>query len=246
MKYPKWNIFGKGKIGSLYGEVLQKRATGELPEMQSSIAAAKRLAGVVREGDRIADVGAGPGHYLISLRKTIKVPFRYTGIDGTHEYVERGKQSFPEEDFRYGNIFDLPFADKSFDVVMCNNVLLHLPSIEKPISELLRIAKRFVLIRTLVGESTFLIKEVRPPEEYRSGDPVSFNFFNIYSENRVRNAVEACGAKAVIEPDRDFVESAVAADVKVHGLETNITRIVNGMQVRDYIIQPYCFISVHV
>ena len=76
---------------------------------------------------------------------------------------------------------------------MCNNVLLHLPSIVKPIAELSRVARRFILIRTLIGDESFRIQEVFSKETWPfstvptdqefddSGEPTSFGYENIYS-----------------------------------------------------------------
>ena len=83
------------EIGSAYGDLLYKRATGELPEMESSIAAANRVSRIVREKDRILDVGCGSGRYLVSLRKQINCGFEYVGADATLGYVERREKHFP-------------------------------------------------------------------------------------------------------------------------------------------------------
>src|SRR2546425_11723761 len=47
-----------------YGDLLRRRATGELPEMESAVAAADQVAKLLRSGGHILDVGAGAGHYL--------------------------------------------------------------------------------------------------------------------------------------------------------------------------------------
>ncbi|WP_455198542.1 class I SAM-dependent methyltransferase, partial [Kaarinaea lacus] len=147
-----WRVWDEEKE---YGEVLFKRATGESPEMESSKAAAKQLIEVVKDGDEILDVGCAAGHYLRSLKNALTVDFSYTGVDATAYYIELAKKAFkddPKADFKVGDIFNLPFEDNSKDVVMCNNVFLHLPSIKKPLSELCRVARRFVLVRSMVGD----------------------------------------------------------------------------------------------
>jgi ubiquinone/menaquinone biosynthesis C-methylase UbiE len=137
-----------------YGQVFYKRATGEFPEMESSKAVANLLKDIIQDSDRILDVGCGSGHYLKSLISTINCNFLYTGIDATFRYIELAKKAFSNQnntEFMVGDIFDIPVEDNRFDVVMCNNVLLHLPSVQKPINELIRVSKRFVVIRTLIG-----------------------------------------------------------------------------------------------
>jgi SAM-dependent methyltransferase len=41
----------------------------------------------------------------------------------------------------HGSIFELPFADASFDCVICSEVVEHIPAQEKPFDELTRVLK---------------------------------------------------------------------------------------------------------
>ena len=111
------------------------------------------LKNIILEGDKILDVGCGLGHYYISLKKRVKQEFQYVGIDVTEDYIKKAKIIFKDEEnvnFRKGDIFNIPFKNDSFDIVMCNNFFHNLPSIDKPIHELLRVSKRYTIIRTLV------------------------------------------------------------------------------------------------
>lgn len=69
-----------------------------------------------------------------------------------------------------GDLTDLPFADKEFDVVFCTEVLEHIPALEKACSEIVRVARHKVVIgvpyrqdirigRTTCGHC----REVNPP-----------------------------------------------------------------------------------
>ncbi|GGD44831.1 SAM-dependent methyltransferase [Muriicola marianensis] len=58
------------------------------------------------------------------------------------------------------DICDLPFADESFDVILCNHVLEHIPDDKKAMSELFRVMKRggwgiFQIPQDLGRETTF-------------------------------------------------------------------------------------------
>ena len=73
-------------------------------------------------------------------------------MDVIDDYMKRARIIFKDEinvDFKKGDIFNIPFKNKSFDIVMCNNFLHNLPSIDKPIHELMRVSKKYVVIRTL-------------------------------------------------------------------------------------------------
>jgi ubiquinone/menaquinone biosynthesis C-methylase UbiE len=242
-----------------YGEVFYARATGDAPEMESSKAAARQLKGLVSADTKILDVGCGVGHYLRSLRKEYPVPFSYHGADITPEYITLGNKAFSDDsntDFTVASIEDLPFDDKSFDVVMCCNMLLHLPYVVKPIQELWRVTKGTLLIRTQVGNSTFRIKQVPEPDVFegmedplfeKNGEPKTCHYYNIYSERYIRwlfgtfSDVEDVS----IELDKDFDPKAIGSDQWPEDKKPdNLTEMWNGWQVHRYILQPWSFIRV--
>ena len=74
--------------------------------------------------------------------------------------------------------YNLSFASASFDIVVCSNVLLCLPDIVKPLRELIRVARKTVLIRFLCHERTYLIRDVHPgdPDLDENGEPHAFNY----------------------------------------------------------------------
>ena len=183
----KWKVWD-GDEG--YGEVLYKRATGELPEMESSKKIARVLKRHISDGTSVLDVGCGAGHYLRSLRRECGDSFSYLGVDATKNYIEQAKKAFQSDnrsDFSLADIYDIQLEDSSFDIVMCNNVFLHLPSIIKPISELIRVARGYVVVRLLAGNRSFQIKDIAPQNDCcdfnENGEPVEWHFYNIYSNN---------------------------------------------------------------
>lgn len=235
-----------------YGELFFQRATGAMDEMESSKAAARRMSELMRDGDTVADVGCGAGHYLVSLKKTIAHDYRYIGIDATANYVELARKAFAGDDkveFRQGDIFKLPLEDQSVDVAMCNNVLLHLPSVETPLAELVRIARRTVLVRTLIGDTSFAIRHVDPApggDEFENLEPKAFHFLNIYSQDYVRHILSKQDRVSDVEIvlDCDFDESKLTdtADALQHAWDA--TRAVNGMQISGYIVQPWSWLKI--
>ena len=77
-----------------YGNLLYRRATGDLPEMESSKVVARLVKDWLRGGDAILDVGCGSGHYLRSLRRHISSDFSYTGVDATAAYIDLARQAW--------------------------------------------------------------------------------------------------------------------------------------------------------
>ena len=194
------------------GNYYLKELPGRLEEMESSKALCKILSGFYKEGMKLVDVGCGAGHYLRSLRKRLDNDIDYTGIDATEHYVALAKKAFPQnEKFQLGDIFDLPCENDSFDIVICNNLILHLPpQILKPIEELIRISSKYIIIRTVFGKRNYIIKEINDNDElyFKSNEfkavsdnktMLDFNYFNIYTEDYLRFVIQSIPLDVDIE-----------------------------------------------
>jgi ubiquinone/menaquinone biosynthesis C-methylase UbiE len=244
----KWRVWG---AESSYGDTLYKRAVGELPEMESSKKMAKEIRPVLRAGEHLLDVGCGAGHYLRSLRREIGQDFRYTGTDATAYYIELARSAFAQDSgasFSVGDIFNLPFKDMDFDVVMSNNVLLHLPSVVRPLRELVRVAKRVVFVRMLIGERSFRIQDVhaKEPEFDEAGEPVEFHYYNIYSEAYIGSLLRKMERVKSwsIRPDFDFDKAKIEESVKDHRGAPDASRVLGDFQVNGYILQPWAVLQI--
>lgn len=241
-----------------YGNVFYDRATGKLPEMESSKAIAKIVATLAINDDVIMDAGCGAGHYLVSLDAFMKVQFSYVGVDATAYYIELAKTAFLEEHnknplrlstrFEVADIFDLSSKENSADIVMCNNVFLHLPFIEKALHELWQATRRYLIIRTLIGKVSFRIKQINSPEEYtEEGEPINFHYFNIYSEEYMKRLVDGlAGVKEYrFMEDKDYDPKRIGiSNYQEHEIPYDLTTMVNGMQVNNYIILPWQFLII--
>lgn len=248
-----------------YGQLMFKRATGNSPEMESAKSAAKVIKPHIRPNDRILDVGCGVGHYLRSLQREIDVPFYYTGADATASYIALAQQAWadtPNVAFKQANIFDLPFADGEFDVVMCNNVLLHLPSVQIPLNQLARVAKRVLLVRTLIGDRSFRIQDVQSRErcpdlfqggtndlEFREdGEPLSAIWYNIYSQNYIRQVLSRRTDVESVEiwEDADFDASKINAEVGRDKAQHGVTQASGRSQTNGYMLMPWSYALVRI
>jgi ubiquinone/menaquinone biosynthesis C-methylase UbiE len=227
-------------------DIFYRRALGELPEMESSKAIARRIKTIWNTGDTILDVGCGAGHYLVSLRRELDAGFQYYGLDRVNHHIELARTAFsddPRATFKVADLYSLPFASCSFDIVICSNVLPALPALREPLHELLRVTRKVLVLRLLCGDRTYLIREVHShePQLNASGEPLEYNFFNIYSRRYVSQLLEEIGgfAEYQIEADTDFSAENLESSANPKG-----TRVVGNMQYSGYILQPWCFLII--
>ena len=249
-----WNNWDEEKH---YGELLYKRATGESEEMNSSKAISKVIKEFYKPGMKILDVGCGAGHYLVSLRKLVDPNIDYTGVDPTAYYLELGEKAFGKTaKFIQGGVFDIPVKDNSYDIVMCNHVILHMPpeNIQKAFNELVRASSRHSITRTVFGERNYIVREIlddndlRPEMahevQYEDFDLTRhrFRYFNMYTKAFVSQMILAGNkVKLEIRDDRDF-----GAFNNIEKAKTpTATKTLGDMQVSGNLILDYKFIITH-
>lgn len=109
----------------------------EAPQELERIASLLRLAGT---GRAALDVGARDGVIAIPLTETYD---SVTAVD-----LNAPELDHPKVRTRQGNIASLPFSDGEFDLVVCAEVLEHLPPelVTKACSELVRVSRDRILI----------------------------------------------------------------------------------------------------
>ncbi len=89
---------------------------------------------------KFLDCGCGEGTYVHALRQRYGIDAR--GVEYLDEKVCEARRSNPSaERIQQGNIEDLCFPDESFDVVLLNEVLEHVPSETKALSEVCRVLR---------------------------------------------------------------------------------------------------------
>ncbi len=119
---------------------------------------AAALAHVV--GPDVLDVGVGAGQTFNALARDLTIE-RLVGID-----IEWNKKLLRPErgKLEIASIFRLPFADASFDTVLCMEVLVHLETIEFPkaLHELRRVCRGTLVVTVPYQEPEPLWHHDRP------------------------------------------------------------------------------------
>jgi SAM-dependent methyltransferase len=95
------------------------------PEQLHAIAATVLRELPFRPGMRLLEVGCGAGALLWCLRRS---ELELAGCDYSASLIEHARAALPGLDLRVADAAALPFADRSFDAVVCNSVFLYFPS----------------------------------------------------------------------------------------------------------------------
>ena len=227
-------------------KTLFKRATGELPEMEST----KQLVELVREiykpEMKILDVGCGPGHYYRGLRQ-IDPSINYTGLDATKMYIEFAKDTFngTSAEFCVGDIFDIPDEIGKFDIVFCCNVILHLPDFRVPLKNLLKACKKYCFIRTLISDNTYLHKFVIGNDFDEMNNPKKFIYQNTYSFELIKSYVDSLGEYSVESIEDTFDPTVLAGEFHtVKKKSPGATRILDGLQVSGNLLFEWKWLKI--
>ncbi|MFH2108812.1 MAG: class I SAM-dependent methyltransferase [Chrysiogenia bacterium] len=95
----------------------------------------------IPEKKRILDIGCGTGDIISSI--ALKYCASVVGIDNAKKMIDicRRTQEKPNLTFEVGNIFELPFADHTFDVVLSISLIEWIDDYEKAIDEVARVVK---------------------------------------------------------------------------------------------------------
>jgi ubiquinone/menaquinone biosynthesis C-methylase UbiE len=82
---------------------------------------AAQLTGSLSDGADVLEVAPGPGYFAIEMARLGR--FHVTGLDISHTFVEiaseNARQAGVNAVFRQGDASSMPFADESFDLIIC-------------------------------------------------------------------------------------------------------------------------------
>ena len=108
--------------------------------------------------DSILDVGCGEGFTLNRLKEK-GIGKKLEGIEYLKAAIELGHKTYPNINIKQGNIYNLPYKDNSFDLVLCTEVLEHLDDPQKGLKELVRVSKKYLVV-SVPNEPFFVLAQL--------------------------------------------------------------------------------------
>jgi 2-polyprenyl-3-methyl-5-hydroxy-6-metoxy-1,4-benzoquinol methylase len=152
----------------------------------------------LKPGSRVLDAGCGTGRHLCEALRPHGVDV--VGIDLNREDLFRTKEalSFLKKEkngswmVAMADITKLPFKDEAFDIIICSEVLEHIPENISAINELMRVLKRGKDL--VVSVPSFLPEKIcwAISESYHR-EPGGH--IRIYKKKELINLLENAGAK---------------------------------------------------
>jgi SAM-dependent methyltransferase len=157
----------------------------------------------LQTGIDLLDVATGPGSLAAEASG---LGARTVGVDLSPGMIELAAKSYPGIDFRLADVEHLPFADRSFDAVVCNFALGHFPYPEASVAECVRTLRqggRIALswwddpskqrIQGLFREAITEIGVAPPPDV-----PKGYSIFRFADTNEFRRLLEGVGLTDVM------------------------------------------------
>jgi ubiquinone/menaquinone biosynthesis C-methylase UbiE len=126
----------EGRIASWYA----KNTSNDLAEFQGL---AERLTKAIHPGSQILEVAPGPGYLAIEIAK--RGQYAITGLDISKTFVEiataNARRASVKVDFQHGNASAMPFADGTFDFIVCRAAFKNFSQPVEAMSEMHRVLR---------------------------------------------------------------------------------------------------------
>jgi ubiquinone/menaquinone biosynthesis C-methylase UbiE len=104
---------------------------------------AAQLTAGLPDGADVLEVAPGPGYFAIEMARLGR--FHVTGLDISHTFVEiareHARQAGVSVDFRQGDASHMPFAEESFDLVVCQAAFKNFSRPLEAINEMYRVLR---------------------------------------------------------------------------------------------------------
>jgi ubiquinone/menaquinone biosynthesis C-methylase UbiE len=126
----------EGRIASWYA----RNTANDMAEFERL---AERVTRMIQSGSRILEVAPGPGYLAIEIAR--RGSYAITGLDISKTFVEiataNARTASVEVDFKHGNASAMPFADNTFDLILCRAAFKNFSQPVEAMNEMYRVLK---------------------------------------------------------------------------------------------------------
>lgn len=132
--YKGWGM--EGAVAKWYAALTRK-------SLENFRALAQRTAEEIPHHSRVLEVAPGPGYFAIEMAKVGS--YEITGLDISRTFVEIARANAAKEgvrvDFRQGNASGMPFADQTFDFLVCRAAFKNFSEPKRALEEMHRVLR---------------------------------------------------------------------------------------------------------
>ena len=114
-----------------------------------------------KENDHILELGCGTGAQWEGRTSTLPTGCSLLLTDFSEGMVAAAKERLAASEniqFQQADIQDIPFAGESFDVIIANHMLYHVPDLDKALSEVYRVLKTGGCFYTTTGSNNGMLQ----------------------------------------------------------------------------------------
>lgn len=179
----------------------------------------------LRSGLALLDAGCGTGGFLRWALDTAQ-PARVCGVDIGAGAIALARERVPEAELHVRPVHQLPFDAKSFDLIVMNDVLQHVPDadVEASLGELRRVARPGAALVVRTGGAR---RACRERDDWR-----------VYDRHELRSTLDEAGWQCERVTHVNVVGSLVATlrghtphapDDTQHGIPAPVSPVQNGI-----------------
>jgi ubiquinone/menaquinone biosynthesis C-methylase UbiE len=134
---------------------------------------AEFVSGHFKPGDRVLDLGCGPGSLWSHWTTRLAGHGGLIGVDIAPRMVAQARKKFPAGDFRVGSMLEIPVESGAIDLVIASSTLHHLPDTVLP-QALAEIKRVLAEHGTLVGREPVGVGRLADIAGWLSGAIMNF------------------------------------------------------------------------
>jgi len=195
-RIPEPKIMGKIELNTFEKISKESRKRWNLPFVDFVL----QTSGI--KSGNILDVGCGPGLLVKTLAKKSK-NFHVVGLDISEYAIYQSKKNtknIKNIEFKKGSVYNLPFFDSSFDIIVCKDSFHQFPRDPvKALKEMLRVVKKegFIFITDLKRDvPEYLLNRVIPPDSTFK-KLLYYSARAAYTKNEMKKIIKDTGGKCI-------------------------------------------------